>query len=152
MTTFHIKSTTLKNDSDQIIKPFNVHSLYLWQDLHTHILKGCSIYFADWDHGGARVGLSEWYGGGQRVAHSGDVLMLSLFSFILIILFSFDWFFLFIACWFWFYMYLWTFYYFLSISKRWGTGVLLFYIGWKVFLFVGGGYLNIILIFFKWGE
>lgn len=61
-------------------------------------------------------------------------------------------FFLFIACWFWFYMYLSTFYYFLSISKRWGTGVLLFYIGWKVFLFVGGGYLNTILIFFKWGE
>lgn len=66
---------------------------------------------------------------------------------------SFDCFFnLFIACWFWFYMYLWTFYYFLSIWKRWGTGVLLFYIGWKVFLFVGGGYLNTILIFFKWGE
>lgn len=61
-------------------------------------------------------------------------------------------FFLFIACWFWFYMYLSTFHYFLSISKRWGTGVLLFYIGWKVFLFVGGGYLNTILIFFKWGE
>lgn len=97
MTTFHIKSTTLKNDSDQIIKPFNVHSLYLWQDLHTHILKGCSIYFADWDHGGARVGLSEWYGGGQHIAHSGDVLMLSLFSIILIIFF-FIWLDFFIYC------------------------------------------------------